>query len=165
MAAFKNTGADKWLPEHAHKFINQKRDKPFLLVTSFTSVHDICELCRGQKLPSDPIGEFPTPENRPPVPKNLGKTHDETDTFHILRESYSNTKMTSIANLTFNKWRQMLGATIALSKEQTSILVKSQTSLNNRGNWRTHKSYLPPFTETVRSPWVSQKNSLLRRSQ
>jgi arylsulfatase A-like enzyme len=58
-------------------------------------------------LPSGPIGEFPSPENCPPVPKNLGKTFDETDTIAKLRESYAKTRMTPVANFTPEKWRQL----------------------------------------------------------
>ncbi len=103
----KSTGGDSHIPKPAKEFINKKRDKPFLLVTSFTSAHDICQLCRGGKLPSGPIGEFPKPENCPPAPQNSGHTHDETDTIRTLRESYTRTSMTPVSKFTPDTWRQM----------------------------------------------------------
>ena len=57
MGVLQANGADHKIPPASIEFLKRKRDKPFLLVTSFTSPHDICELCRGQKIPSGPIGE------------------------------------------------------------------------------------------------------------
>ena len=89
------------------EFLKWKRDTPFLLVTSFTSPHDVCELCRGQKIPSGPIGELPPPEQCPPAPKNLGPVEDETDTMKLTRASYTATKTTPVANFSPGNWRQM----------------------------------------------------------
>lgn len=68
MGVLKSNGADHQIPEPAIEFLKQKRSKPFLLVTSFTGPHDICEMVRGQKIPGGSIGAFPLPENCPPAP-------------------------------------------------------------------------------------------------
>lgn len=100
-------GADHLIPEPAIEFLKQEREKPFLLVTSFTSPHDICEMVRGQKIPGGALGPFPEPENCPPAPINLEPPIDETDSMAIMRKSYEVTKMTPIADFDADKWRQM----------------------------------------------------------
>lgn len=132
MGVLRNTGADKDIPAPAKAFIN-KSDKPFMLVTSFTSAHDICQLCRGDKLPSGPIGDLPPPEECPPGPKNMGPTQDETDTIKTLRESYSKTKMTPIANFTFNKWRQMRWGYYRLIERTDLYIGEVLTALEESG--------------------------------
>lgn len=107
MGVLKSNGADHLIPEPSINFLKRKRDKPFLLVTSFTSAHDICELCRGDKIPSGDLGPLPEPEHCPPAPLNLGHTHDETDTIKIMRKSYTNARLFPVANFTSDKWRQM----------------------------------------------------------
>jgi arylsulfatase A-like enzyme len=103
----KNNGADHLIPEPTIAFLNRKRDKPFLLVASFTGPHDICEMVRGQKIPGGPIGEFPEPEDCPPVPINVAPPVDETDSMALMRKSYQATEMTPIAHFNNDKWRQM----------------------------------------------------------
>ena len=103
----KGNGADHNIPAPAIEFLNQKRDKPFLLVTSFTSPHDVCQLVRGQKIPGGPIGDFPDPQDCPPVPVNYAPPIDETDSMALMRRSYQATEMTPIADFDANKWRQM----------------------------------------------------------
>ena len=107
MGVLQSNGADHKIPPASIEFLKRKRDKPFLLVTSFTSPHDICQLCRGQKIPSGPIGELPSPEQCPPAPKNLGPVEDETDTMKLTRASYTATKTTPVANFSPGNWRQM----------------------------------------------------------
>ncbi len=103
----KGNGADHDIPAPAIAFLKQKRDKPFLLVTSFTGPHDICQLVRGQKIPGGPIGGFPDPQDCPPVPVNFAPPVDETDSMALMRRSYQATAMTPIADFDANKWRQM----------------------------------------------------------
>ncbi|MCM8534284.1 MAG: sulfatase-like hydrolase/transferase [Lentisphaeraceae bacterium] len=107
MGALKSVGLDHAVPAPAINFMNEKSDKPFLLVTSFTSAHDICQLCRGDKLPSGPIGDLPEPHLCPPAPINIGSAHDETDTIKEIRDSYGSTKLIPVKDFDANKWRQM----------------------------------------------------------
>jgi choline-sulfatase len=90
----KGNGADHLIPEPTIAFLNRKRDKPFLLVASFTGPHDICQMVRGEKIPGGPIGEFPAPEDCPPVPINVAPPIDETDSMTLMRKSYQATSMT-----------------------------------------------------------------------
>jgi hypothetical protein len=90
----KGNGADHLIPEPTIAFLNRKRDKPFLLVASFTGPHDICQMVRGEKISGGPIGEFPAPEDCPPVPINVAPPIDETDSMTLMRKSYQATSMT-----------------------------------------------------------------------
>jgi choline-sulfatase len=107
MGVLRGKGADHLIPEPSINFLKKDRSKPFLMVTSFTSPHDICEMCRGQKIPGGPIGEFPTPEKCPPAPVNFQAAKDQTDTMKIMKASYHNTSMTPVGKFTPEKWRQM----------------------------------------------------------
>jgi hypothetical protein len=79
MDVLKSKGVDHLIPEPAIAFLNEKRNKPFFLVTSFTSPHDICQMVRGEKIPGGAIGAFPKPEDCPPAPVNYEPPIDETD--------------------------------------------------------------------------------------
>lgn len=63
--------ADPSIPFDCRLFLETKREKPFLLVASFTNPHDICEWARGQALRQDYIGEAPAPDQCPELPDNF----------------------------------------------------------------------------------------------
>ncbi len=126
-------GADHAIPARAIAFLNQKRDKPFFLVTSFTSPHDICQLVRGQKIPGGPIGEFPEPEDCPPLPVNFAPPVDETDSMALMRRSYQATEMTPIADFDADKWRQMRWGYYRLIERADREIGKVLTALKQSG--------------------------------
>lgn len=53
--------SDDGLVEACHAFMKEPRDRPYLLVASFTEPHGICQWARGQVPPSGPVpaGEWP----------------------------------------------------------------------------------------------------------
>ena len=129
----KGNGADHAIPAPAIAFLNQKRHKPFLLVTSFTSPHDICQLVRGQKIPGGPIGDFPEPEDCPPVPVNFAPPIDETDSMALMRRSYQATEMTPIADFDADRWRQMRWGYYRLIERADREIGKVLTALKQSG--------------------------------
>ncbi|MDA0350337.1 MAG: sulfatase-like hydrolase/transferase [Verrucomicrobia bacterium] len=133
MGVLKNNGADHLLPEPVTNFLNQKRDKPFFLVASFTGPHDICEMVRGQKIPGGPIGEFPNPADCPPAPVNLAPPVDETDSMAMMRSSYEVTEMTPIKDFTPEKWRQMRWGYYQLIERSDREIGKVLSALNKAG--------------------------------
>ena len=139
----KGKGADHEIPAPAIAFLNQKRDKPFLLVTSFTSPHDVCQLVRGQKIPGGPIGDFPDPKDCPPVPVNYAPPIDETDSMALMRRSYQATEMTPIADFDANKWRQMRWGYYRLIERADREIGKVLTALKESGY---HQNTLVIFT-------------------
>lgn len=130
----KGNGADHDIPAPAIAFLNQERDKPFLLVTSFTSPHDVCQLVRGQKIPGGPIGDFPDPQDCPPVPVNYAPPIDETDSMALMRRSYQATEMTPIADFDANKWRQMRWGYYRLVERADREIGKVLTALKETGH-------------------------------
>lgn len=129
----KNNGVDHLIPEPTIAFLNRKREKPFLLVASFTGPHDICEMVRGQKIPGGPIGEFPEPEDCPPVPVNVAPPIDETDSMALMRKSYQATTMTPIAHFNNDKWRQMRWGYYQLIERSDQEIGKVLEALNASG--------------------------------
>ena len=129
----KGNGADHLIPEPAIAFLNEKRDKPFLLVTSFTGPHDICQMVRGEKIPGGAIGAFPDPELCPPAPVNLAPPIDETDSMALMRQSYQVTTMTPIAHFNSDKWRQMRWGYYQLIERSDREIGKVLSALKDAG--------------------------------
>lgn len=129
----KNKGADHLIPEPAIAFLNQKREKPFLLVVSFTGPHDICQMVRGEKIPGGPIADFPEPKYCPPAPINLAPPIDETDSMALMRKSYQATAMTPIAHFDNDKWRQMRWGYYRLIERSDQEIGKVLTALKQSG--------------------------------
>jgi arylsulfatase A-like enzyme len=88
-------------------FLQQKHEKPFLLVASFLNPHNICEYARGQELPCGPIGATPPPDECPPVPANLAIPADEPDTMTMMRKGYHASSLFPVGDFTSDKWRQV----------------------------------------------------------
>ncbi|MCE9589684.1 MAG: sulfatase-like hydrolase/transferase [Planctomycetes bacterium] len=61
---------DVGLDDAAIGFLQRKRDRPFLLVTSFDNPHNICEWARQQALPHGEVPDAPT-EACPQLPANF----------------------------------------------------------------------------------------------
>lgn len=129
----KGNGADHLIPEPTIDFLNQKREKPFLLVASFTGPHDICQMVRGEKIPGGPIAAFPDPEDCPPVPINVAPPIDETDSMALMRKSYQVTEMTPIAHFDNDKWRQMRWGYYQLIERSDREIGKVLTALKESG--------------------------------
>jgi choline-sulfatase len=91
----------------AARFISQKHEKPFLLVTSLLNPHNICEYARGQELPCGLIGDAPPPEQCPPAPTNLAPPEDEPDSMTMMRKGYHASPMFPVGDFSPQKWRQL----------------------------------------------------------
>jgi len=133
MGVLKGNGGDHLIPMPSIEFLKRNREKPFLLVTSFTSPHDICQLCRGEEIPGGPIGDLPAAEQCPPAPINLGPTRDETDTMAIMRRSYYNTRTFPVGDFTADKWRQMRWGYYRLVERADAHIGKVLTTLTDLG--------------------------------
>ncbi len=62
---------DEDVPDASTAFLRQRRDRPFLLVSSFVNPHDICEWARGEPGKEGPYLEPPNPDTCPPLPGNF----------------------------------------------------------------------------------------------
>ena len=106
MEAIKNNGVDQGVPAPAVEFLKRKRDKPFLLVTSFVNPHNICEWARGEELKDGAIGEPPAPDQCPPAVLNLAPMENETDIMLRMRRSMQSSPMFPVGSFDEKKWRQ-----------------------------------------------------------
>jgi len=96
---------DALTTENAIGFLGRKRDKPFLLVTSFLNPHNICEVPRGQKLSNGPIGEPPPVAELPPGPVNGAPPSDEPDTMTRMREGFHASRLFPVGKFTPLDWQ------------------------------------------------------------
>ncbi|MDP2883402.1 MAG: sulfatase-like hydrolase/transferase [Ignavibacteria bacterium] len=106
MDAIKNNGIDADIPSRATAFIQRKREKPFLLVTSFVNPHNICEWARDEELPDGAVGEPPPIDQCPPAVENLAPMVDETDTMLLMRRSSQANRLFPVGKFDEKKWRQ-----------------------------------------------------------
>ena len=106
MDAIKNIGIDSEIPPRAAAFIQQKREKPFFLVTSFVDPHNICEWARGEQLPDGAVGEPPPIDQCPPAVENSAPMIDETDTMLLMRQSFQANRLFPVGDFDEKKWRQ-----------------------------------------------------------
>jgi arylsulfatase A-like enzyme len=106
MDAIKNIGIDADIPSRAAAFIQRKREKPFLLVTSFVDPHNICEWARGEELPDGSVGQPPPIDQCPPAVDNSAPMSDETDTMLLMRQSFQANRLFPVGNFDEAKWRQ-----------------------------------------------------------
>ncbi|TAJ12777.1 DUF229 domain-containing protein [Marinilabiliaceae bacterium JC017] len=95
---------DASIPADCNDFLEQKRDKPFLMVASFINPHDICEWAREQSLRMEPIGKAPVSKECPLVPENYEIPVGEPD---ILREQQKRSwKTYPTIEWKKDRWRQ-----------------------------------------------------------
>jgi arylsulfatase A-like enzyme len=106
MDAIKNTGIDADIPSRAVAFIQKKREKPFLLVTSFVDPHNICEWARDEALPDGAVGDPPPVDQCPPAVENSAPMQDETDTMLLMRKSFQANRLFPVGEFDEKKWRQ-----------------------------------------------------------
>ncbi|MEI7829921.1 MAG: sulfatase-like hydrolase/transferase [Prolixibacteraceae bacterium] len=106
MSHNKSNGVDSLIPDDAIGFLQQKHEKPFLMVASFIDPHNICEWARGQKLPDGEVGIPPKAEDCPPLLANHAPSKNESDIVSLLRSSAQASPMFPVGNFDDTKWRQ-----------------------------------------------------------
>ncbi|MCG6186027.1 sulfatase family protein [Maribellus maritimus] len=94
--------------EPAATFLKQKHEKPFLVVASFLSPHEVCQWSRKQNLPGGPISEMPQLEDLPPLKTNFFPPENETDIMAFMRKSYqANLRLFPVGDYTDADWRRL----------------------------------------------------------
>ncbi len=139
----KSKGNDHLIAAPSIEFMIRKRNKPFLLVTSFSNPHDVCQLARRDKIPSGPIGTPPAPESCPPVPFNLVPPKNETDSMSMIRQSYHLKNTFPVGNFTPDDWRQFRWGYYRLVERVDAEIGKILNKLRSSG---LHKNTLVIFT-------------------
>lgn len=133
MGAVKNDGIDSQIPPLAGEFIRQKREKPFLLVTSFVNPHNICEWARGEELKNGAVGDPPPVVHCPPAVANSATMKDEPDILPLIRRSYQSAKMFPVGGFDEKKWREYRWAYFRMIERVDSHIGKVLQSLRESG--------------------------------
>jgi arylsulfatase A-like enzyme len=97
-----NKADDKLLVKSSVDYLNEKHDKPFFMVASFTNPHNICEYARGEAMPNASIVHSKL-SDCPQLPGNFGIPLLEPDA--IRAEQKENSKLYPSMNFTDNDWR------------------------------------------------------------
>ena len=119
--------------KHAVEFIRRKHDRPFLMIASFLSPHEICEWARKQNLPGGSIGEPPPLDERPPLRENAAPPENETDIMAHMRRSYHATRMTPVGNYTEDDWRRHVWGYYRLIERMDGFVGKVMKALHESG--------------------------------
>jgi len=135
MRSIKNNGVDKDVPQSAAEFLKIKRDKPFLLVTSFVDPHNIAEWARGENLPDGEIGTPPSADQCPPLLSNHLPMKNESDADALIRKSFQMNKLFPVGNFDDTKWRQYRWAYYRLIEKVDAQIGKVISALKNSGNY------------------------------
>jgi arylsulfatase A-like enzyme len=135
MRSIKDIGIDNEVPGGAEEFLNIKRDKPFLLVTSFVNPHNICEWARGDILPDADIGTPPPVDQCPPLVENTSPMENEPEIIPQLKKSYQNSKLFPVGNFDENKWREYRWAYYRMIEKVDALIGKVIQSLRNSGQY------------------------------
>ena len=129
----KGNGADSLSPGLATKFLETKRQHPFLLVVSFMNPHNICQWPRGEKLPDGEIGNPPAAELCPPLRPNSMPSKNETDIMQLMRTSMQSSDAFPVGDFTDDKWRQYIWAYYRLIEKVDGEIGKVLKSLHESG--------------------------------
>lgn len=135
MRSIKNNGIDQEIPGGAEEFLSIKREKPFLLVTSFVNPHNICEWARNDKLPDGELGMPPALDQCPPAVGNLMPMHDEADVIPLIRKSYQNNRLFPVGNFNEKKWREYRWAYYRLIERVDGLIGNVIQSLKDSGHY------------------------------
>lgn len=129
----KANGGDERRPEDIIEFLEQKRDKPFLLVASFNNPHNICEWARGQKLPDGDVGEPPPAGQCPPLRPGNKPPRNETDIIAYMRQSYQSSRTFPVGDFDDDKWRQYIWAYYRMIEKVDAQIGKVLNALRELG--------------------------------
>ena len=107
---------DSRVAHAAVKFLEQKHDRPFLLVASFLNPHNICEWARRQAghrkkitMTCGDVGFAPeSGDTLPPAPANMEIPKNEPDGLGVLRRAYQTPRgMFPVGQFTDDDWRKV----------------------------------------------------------
>lgn len=94
---------DHRLSEACVSFLQQKQERPFLMVASFDNPHNICEWARHEKLPWGNIEEA-HPEDCPSLPANYAIPPYEPEVIRMIQQGSPRVYLP--ANNNDDQWRQ-----------------------------------------------------------
>jgi choline-sulfatase len=135
MRSIKNNGADDGIPAGTEEFLTIKREKPFLLVTSFVNPHNICEWPRGEKLPDGEVGPPPAVDQCPPLIDNNSQMENEPDLLQLMKKSFQSSKLFPVGDFDEKKWREYRWAYYRLIEKVDALIGQVIQALRNAGQY------------------------------
>lgn len=135
MRDIKNVGADNDIPAGVDEFLAIKREKPFLLVTSFVNPHNICEWPRDEKLPDGDVGTPPPAEHCPPLIANHAHMENEPELLPLMKRSFQSNRLFPVGAFDENKWRQYRWVYYRLIEKVDALIGSVMTSLRVSGQY------------------------------
>jgi choline-sulfatase len=117
----------------AVEFLRQRRDKPFLLVSSFLNPHNICEWARSEPLPDGEVGTPPALSECPPARANAAPPKDEPDIMTLMRRSYQSNRLFPVGNFDEKKWREYAWAYHRMIEKVDAEIGKVLAALRETG--------------------------------
>jgi arylsulfatase A-like enzyme len=135
MRSIRNVGIDDEIPGGVEEFLKLKREKPFLLVTSFVNPHNICEWARDEKLPDGPIGTPPALDQCPPAVNNHERMRDEPEILPVVKESYQSNKLFPVEHFDEKKWREYRWAYYRMIEKVDALVGKVVQALQDSGQY------------------------------
>ncbi len=132
-AVLHGNGHDDEIPQPAINFMQKNRQKPFLLVVSFSNPHDVCQLARHQRLPSGPIPPLPPIDQRPPLKNNMEPPTNESDAMTLMRKSYHSSDKFPVGDYDEDKWRRLSWGYYRLVEKVDALIGKVLEGLKESG--------------------------------
>jgi len=127
----------------AVNYLKTKPANPFLLVTSFTNPHNVCEYARNLRGKNQPLscGEIGYPaksDSLPPVPFNLGQQRDEPDGLTLLRAAYQTEGgQFPVGGYSTTEWRKLRWGYYRMIEKvdaQIGLILQTLKNMNLDGN-------------------------------
>ena len=125
----------------AVKFLEERLDKPFLLVVSLMNPHNICEWARRaagrkQKLSCGEIGTPPSSSNQlPPPPPNLDIPKNEPDGMTLIRRACQvDDGLFPVSRFTAEDWRKQRWGYYRMVEKVDGEIAKVLDALRKAGN-------------------------------
>lgn len=136
--------------EPAAAFLKQKHEKPFLVVASFLSPHEVCQWSRRQDLPGAPISKMPQLEKLPPLKTNFFPPENETDIMTFMRKSYqANLRLFPVGDYTDADWRRLQWGYYRLIERADNFVGEVMEALKKSGHG-TGKKHVGGFSQRSR---------------
>jgi len=140
---------DSRVSHAAVKFLEQKHQRPFLLVVSLMNPHNICEWARRaagreQRLSCGEIGSPPSADQLPPAPANLAVPKNEPDGITLIRRAYQVPDgLFPVSNFTPEDWRRQRWGYYRMVEKVDGEIAKVLEALRKAG---AEKNTLVIFT-------------------
>jgi len=160
---------DQDVPDASIEFLSRRRDRPFLLVSSFVNPHDICEWARADELKNGALPSPPAPASCPDLPHNFEIPADEPEVLREIQKRDAGAYPT--VGWSADRWRQyrwayyrliemvdghianILDALRRTGQEERTVIIFSSDHGDGTGAHRWNQKQIL-YEEVVRVPFI-----------